>query len=144
MVYRIYVEKKAGFAHEASALKGDSDSNDSRVKARSMTWKQRGLLAAGCIIAVIAVGFILKYFDDPQPFKDSTTTVLSIVAQALMAWAFMEQWALWIITNVVSVAMWGICASRGDAHAGVMVLMWVFYLMNSLNGFRVWRRLAQE
>lgn len=128
----------------ASTLKGDSDSNDSRVKARSMTWKQRALLAAGCIITVIAVGFILKYFDDPQPFKDSTTTVLSIVAQALMAWAFMEQWALWIITNVVSVAMWGICASRGDAHAGVMVLMWVFYLMNSLNGFRVWRRLAQE
>ena len=128
----------------AAISKGNNADQDTIVKARSMTWRQRGLLAAGCTIAVIAVGFILEYFGDPQPFKDSTTTVLSIVAQALMACAFMEQWALWIITNVVSVVMWGICASRGDAHAGIMVLMWSFYLLNSLNGFRVWRRLAQE
>ena len=126
----------------ASISKGNVD--DQRVKARAMTWKQRCFLAVGCISAVVVVGFVLEYLGDPQPFKDSTTTVLSIVAQALMACAFMEQWILWIITNVVSVVMWCVCASRGDAHAGVMVLMWTFYLMNSLNGFRVWRRLAQE
>ena len=93
--------------------------------------------------AVIAVGFILKHFGDPQPFKDSTTTVLSIVAQALMALAFMEQWALWIITNIVSVVMWCICVARGEAHAAVMVIMWTFYLLNSINGFRVWLKLSR-
>ena len=55
-----------------------------QVKARRFNWKQRALLAAGCTAAVIAGGFVLEYFGDPQPFKDSTTTVLSIVAQALM------------------------------------------------------------
>jgi nicotinamide mononucleotide transporter len=84
----------------------------------------------------------LKHLGDPQPFKDSATTVLSIVAQALMALAFMEQWALWIITNVVSVVMWSICVARGEAHSGVMVIMWVFYLLNSLNGLRVWIRIS--
>ncbi len=114
-----------------------------QVRARRFTWKQRAVLAVGCTAAVIICGFILKYVGDPQPFKDSTTTVLSIVAQALMALAFMEQWALWIITNVVSVAMWCICVVRGEAHAGVMVIMWVFYLLNSINGFRVWLKLSK-
>ena len=114
-----------------------------QVKARRFTWHQRAILALGCAAGVIAVGYVLKHFGDPQPFKDSATTVLSIVAQALMALAFMEQWALWIITNVISVVMWCICVIRGEAHAAVMVIMWVFYLLNSLNGFRVWLKLSR-
>ena len=115
-----------------------------QVKARRFSWKQRALLFAGCAVAVVAGGFLLKYIGDPQPFKDSTTTVLSIIAQALMALAFMEQWVLWIITNIVSVVMWCVCVARGDAHAGVMVIMWVFYLMNSVNGLRVWLALSKK
>ena len=115
-----------------------------QVRARRFRWKQRAILAPGCIMAVMAGGFILKELGDPQPFKDSTTTVLSIVAQALMALAFMEQWALWIITNIVSVVMWSICVVRGEPHAGVMVIMWAFYLLNSINGFRVWLNLSRS
>ena len=115
-----------------------------QVRARRFSWRQRAVLAAGCLTAVVAGGFLLRYFGDPQPFKDSTTTVLSIVAQALMALAFMEQWVLWIITNVVSVVMWTICVTRGEAHAAVMVIMWSFYLLNSINGFRVWLRLSRQ
>ena len=125
---------------DAQRLTGDEDV---RVKARRLSWRQRTLLAIGCISAIVAVGFLLRNLGDPQPFKDSTTTVLSIVAQALMALAFMEQWCLWIITNIVSVAMWTICVLRGEAHAGVMVIMWVFYLLNSLNGLRVWAKLSR-
>ena len=114
-----------------------------QVKARRFGWTQRVLLALGCTAAVVAGGFLLRHLGDPQPFKDSTTTVLSIVAQALMALAFMEQWALWIITNVVSVVMWAVCVTRGEAHAAVMVIMWSFYLLNSINGLRVWIGLSR-
>ena len=127
------------------AAMSESESADDgvQVKARRLDWSQRVLLVLGCFAAVTAVGFLLKYLGDPQPFKDSATTVLSIVAQALMALAFMEQWALWIITNVISVIMWSVCVLRGEAHAGVMVIMWVFYLLNSINGFRVWLKLSK-
>ena len=100
----------------AAMSESEADGAGVQVKARRFSWRQRAVLAVGCAAAVIAGGFILRYFGDPQPFKDSTTTVLSIVAQALMALAFMEQWALWIITNVVSVVMWSICVARGEAH----------------------------
>ena len=128
----------------AAVSEAQAEGQGVQVKARRFTWNQRALLAIGCTAAVIAVGFILKHFGDPQPFKDSTTTVLSIIAQALMALAFMEQWALWIITNIVSVVMWCVCVARGEAHAAVMVIMWVFYLLNSINGLRVWLRLSRR
>ena len=127
----------------AAVSEAEADGKGVQVKARRFNWKQRTVLALSCAAAVVAMGFVLKEVGDPQPFKDSATTVLSIVAQALMALAFMEQWALWIITNVISVAMWSICVARGEAHAGVMVIMWVFYLLNSINGLRVWLKLSK-
>ena len=128
-----------------AAMSGkEADGGSVLVKARRLGWEHRLMLFFGCVAAVVVGGYILKCLGDPQPFKDSTTTVLSIVAQALMALAFMEQWILWIITNVVSVVMWCVCVARGDAHAGVMVIMWVFYLMNSINGLRVWTRLSRR
>ena len=127
----------------AMTNESESDSSATQVKARRFNVRQRFMLILGCSVAVIAGGYLLQYFGDPQPFKDSTTTVLSIVAQALMALAFMEQWFLWIITNVVSVVMWGVCVSRGEAHAAVMLIMWSFYLINSLNGLRVWLKLSR-
>lgn len=127
----------------AAMSEAESGGKSVQVQARRFDWGQRILLAMGCAAAVAAGGYLLKYLGDPQPFKDSATTVLSVVAQALMALAFMEQWALWIITNVISVIMWALCVSRGEAHAGVMVIMWSFYLLNSINGLRVWLKLSR-
>ena len=127
----------------AAVSEAEAGGKSVQVKARRFSWNQRIALALGCMAAVVAVGFVLQHFGDPQPFKDSTTTVLSIVAQALMALAFMEQWVLWIITNIVSVVMWVVCVTRGEAHAGVMVIMWSFYLLNSINGLRIWMRLSR-
>jgi len=132
----------AASSAEAERRSGGRD-GDVRVKARRMTWNRRIALSAGCAVLVVAGGFVLKALGDPQPFKDSATTVLSIIAQALMAMAFMEQWALWIVTNVISVVMWCICLARGESHAALMVIMWTFYLLNSVNGLRVWLKLSQ-
>ena len=127
----------------AAVSEAEAGSNGVQVNARRFSWKQRAVLFVGCSAAVVAGACALEYFGDPQPLKDSTTTVLSIVAQALMALAYMEQWILWIITNIVSVVMWCVCVARGEAHAAVMVIMWVFYLLNSINGLRVWLKLSE-
>lgn len=116
--------------------------SDVKVKARRLSLAQRAWIALGCAVMTVALGYVLKACGDGQPFKDSTTTVLSIVAQALMAMAFMEQWVLWIMTNVISVVMWILFAAKGAPHAAVMVIMWSFYLLNSINGLRVWLKLS--
>lgn len=127
-----------------ASISSDVSGHGTEVKARRLSLKQRVLLGLGSAAAILLVARILDMCGDGQPLKDSTTTVLSIIAQALMAMAFMEQWVLWILTNIVSVVMWVLFVIDGKPHAAVMVIMWSFYLLNSINGLRIWLRLSRE
>ena len=109
----------------ASTVRGE-DGQASIVHARRLTPGQLAVLVTVCAAGIVLGAFVLDKLGDPQPWKDSVTTVLSIIAQFLMALAFMEQWVLWIITNIVS------------------VIMWIFYLANSINGLRVWLKLSRS
>ncbi len=114
------------------------------VQCRFLSIQGRLITAAVSIVATLLVGYVLSEFTaDPQPYKDSFTTIFSIVAMFLMVKAYMEQWILWILTDIVSVIMWGWLWYNGTPHAAVVFLMWVFYLANAINGAVVWSRSAR-
>ncbi len=115
------------------------------VESRRMKNAHRSLLFAFSFAATIITGYLLSRFTaDPMPYKDAATTVLSIIAMFLMVRAYMEQWFLWIITNIISIVIWTLLSFEGENSAGFMVIMWVFYLLNSINGYAVWRRSSKE
>lgn len=120
-----------------------SQGKSETIKARRLTWKQRAILLLISVLLIAIVSYVLNYFNDAQPVKDATIAVLSIIAQALMAMAFLEQWALWIVVNMVTVVMWVVSAINCEPNAVLMVAMWVFYLINSINGLRVWLKLSR-
>lgn len=113
------------------------------VESRRLSWKMRTLIAAGIAVVSVALAFVLKHFGAEQPWIDSFTTVLCIAAQALMTFAFVEQWWLWIVFNVFTVIMWSVFAAEGTEHSVPTLIMYVFYLMNSVNGLVNWRRLER-
>ncbi len=123
--------------------KRESD-NSVTVVALRMSQVQRLYLSLFTLVAVAVVALILKYFGDPQPVKDSATTVLSIIAMFLMVKRYTEQWVLWIAVNIISVVMWSIAFTRGESHSVLMVIMWIFYLMNSVNGLINWMTLSRN
>ena len=127
-----------------TSVQSGEDGQASIVHARRLTPGQLAVLVTVCAAGIVLGAFVLDKLGDPQPWKDSVTTVLSIIAQFLMALAFMDQWALWIITNIVSVIMWSVCVANGDPHSELMVIMWIFYLANSINGLRVWLKLSRS
>lgn len=63
---------------------------------------------------------------------DSASTTFSLIANVLMVLRYCEQWILWIIVDVITVAMWAIA---GD---WIMTTMWAVYLLNACYGFAVW------
>ena len=69
---------------------------------------------------------------------DSSSTVLSIFANALMMLRYREQWLMWIIIDIVTVVMWVLV---GDF---IMVTMWSVYLINAFYGFYNWSKIAKE
>ncbi len=120
------------------------------VKARRLTWKWRAILLLASLVLIAILAYVLTVVpnllggaENPQPIQDATITVFSIFAQALMAMAFLEQWVLWIIVNALSVVTWSILAFQGEPNAVLMALMWSFYLINSINGLRVWFKLSR-
>ena len=71
------------------------------------------------------------------------TTIVSIIAMLLMVNAYMEQWILWILVNLVSVFIWLQFTIAHEPHAALMLIMWLFYTANSINGYRVWLKLSK-
>lgn len=75
---------------------------------------------------------------DAYPFWDSCMMVLSIAAMVLMTRKYVENWLLWVIINVISVAIF--------ALQGVyaMALEYLILTFIALNGSRMWMNSARE
>ncbi|HCV15760.1 MAG TPA: nicotinamide riboside transporter PnuC, partial [Rikenellaceae bacterium] len=127
-----------------SWIKRREEAESVTVVARRMVTRERVYLALTSILLTALVAWILYLFNDPQPVKDSATSVLSVIAMFLMVRRFMEQWTLWVAVNIISIVMWSIALIKGESHSALMVIMWVFYLANSINGWVTWVRLSKN
>lgn len=118
--------------------------NGGVVEARTMNAKQLLTTLTLCAMVIIGYAQILTALGGNSVYLDSTSTILSVVAQILMFMMFAEQWVLWIIVNIVSIGLWVGPAMTGDASAVTMVLMWSGYLINSVYGYWNWKRMAKD
>lgn len=125
------------------------------VRARRLTRRQR-LRVVLAVLGGLAVSYAVLYFVDVQRgigevnrskvFLDAAVFTLNIVGQVLMSLAFMEQWVVWNLVNVFSILLWGhtMLASDSSSYTVVMFIKYCFYLLNSLNGLRIWLRLSRD
>lgn len=127
-----------------SWMKGRGARGGVTILAKRMTKVERVILLAISTIALLIIAYLLDLAGDPQPLKDSATTVLSVIAMFLMVRRYMEQWVLWVVVNIISVIMWSVALSRGESHSALMVIMWLFYLANSINGWYTWLKLSKS
>ncbi len=76
-----------------------------------VSWATRSMYLVTIIFAVLAtalLGFTLhKLTDASLPYVDSFLAVLSMAAQWMMAKKYIENWILWTIVNIGSIAMYG-------------------------------------
>lgn len=113
------------------------------VEVRSLSWKHRGIVVVGTVVAIGGYALFLKFLGGNLPWFDATSTVLSVIAMVLLVIRTSEQWFLWMAVNIVSIYMWTtrfITESVGIA----MVVMWSAYLVNSCYGYYNWRRMEQS
>lgn len=75
---------------------------------------------------------------DAFPFWDSSMMVLSIAAMVLMTRKYVENWLLWVIINVISVAIF----TLQGVYA--MALEYLILTFIALNGSRMWMNSARE
>lgn len=110
-----------------------------QVVMRRLTPLRFALVAAGCVASAFTLGFGLSLIPGQNtPYIDATTNVLSIVATILMVRRFREQWLLYIVLNIFTIAMWSIRTINGSPDGVMMIVMWSAYLVNAAYGFFVW------
>ncbi|MGN0202182.1 MAG: nicotinamide riboside transporter PnuC [Candidatus Cryptobacteroides sp.] len=130
----------------------------SKVRARRLDSRQRLILVIGIAALTAALYGILfgvdslaaggkgaQILDRKKIFLDSLVMSLNIAGQVLLSFAFVEQWYVWIFVNVSSIVLWSnaIVNGSGSGNAPVMLFKYVFYLLNSLNGLRIWLKLSR-
>ena len=112
------------------------------VKVIYMSNFQRIIWLIITIMATILYGFVLKRLGGNLPFIDSSSTVMSVIAMILMIFAFVEQWILWILVDIVTIIMWYVAMQKGGNDIAVLI-MWVAYLINAIYGLINWIKLAR-
>ena len=124
-----------------------------KVRARRLDGKKWLLVLAVFFVGLVAAYFILCALDKTEAagvvrtlvLMDALSMMCNILGQWLLSTAYMEQWILWIGVNIASVVMWTLTlkASPDSSFALVYVVKYSFYLLNSLNGLRVWIGLSR-
>lgn len=109
-----------------------------QVKGKRLKPLYAVIMLVATAIAIILYRILLIQLGGNSAWLDSTSTVISIAANALMVMRYREQWLLWIIVDAVTVVMW---LRTGD---NIMTAMWAVYLINAIYGYINWSKLSKK
>ena len=114
---------------------------DDGIHIRRMNVKTAvaGLLSAGVLTFALSRGMdhlhacgILK--ENPMSLLDASIAAVSAVATWWLVRSYLEQWWLWIASNLLSIVL---CAMFGMWW---MMLLYVAYVVSSVIGLRYWKK----
>ncbi|HDL5699544.1 TPA: nicotinamide riboside transporter PnuC [Mannheimia haemolytica] len=114
------------------------------VIAKALTAKQWVIVAISTLIGTFLYIELLKYLGSALAVLDGATVVISIVAQILMVLRYREQWALWIIVNIMTIALWTAMYFQNGETSLPLLVMYVMYLCNSIYGYYNWIKLHRN
>lgn len=86
------------------------------------------------IVALIATMVTTTLIGGQLPILDATIFATSMLAQFLLDNKKLENWAVWVIVNIVSIITFTM------AGLPFVVIQYVFFLMNTVYGWHQWKR----
>lgn len=129
---------------------GDNRDEDLNAIGRKMSWKQRLIALGAAVVLFVFFYYEIEWFSElvlgeywfsdkflPHLF-DAITNSLTVVAQTLVTYRYIEQWPIWIVVNILQISLYA-----GLAGLGIEVnvlCMWIFFLFTSIKGTIEWRQ----
>ena len=109
-----------------------------KTRTRRLSYKQDVLVFGIVAVSGIVYYHILDALGGTVPLLDAYTVALGIIAVALSAFRFREQYILWLITDIVAVAMYI------EFFDPVYLTKKTIYLIMAFVGLSTWWRLNRE
>jgi nicotinamide mononucleotide transporter len=113
-----------------------NEDGTTQVKANKFKlwqWLLTAMVAAG--IAFVFGAFGKYVLGSTLPYLDAMTVALAVIAQLLMVCRYREQWACWILIDVISLVMF---IALGNWS---MVAMYIAWTINAFYGWYNWTKL---
>ena len=108
---------------------------DETVPVGWLGWPARAVWLLATAVVSLALGAALsRWTDAALPMADSAVTGMSIAAQLLLSFRRIENWVLWIVIDIVSIALY----LNRDLH--LLAVLYVAFLALSVVGLREWTR----
>ncbi len=101
-----------------------------RLSRKGVIWT----IALSALLWPVSGYFLKTYTDTDVPWWDAFPTALSVVGQYLLGRKYIENWLMWIVVNVASVALF--------AYKGLWltVILYTLFIALSVAGWRAWQR----
>ena len=116
---------------------------DEDIEIKRLSVKGWAIVVASVVVGAYAYMHVLMALDAQQVRIDSVAVVMSVAAQILLTLRYAEQWVLWILVNVLSIALWVVTLSQSGGSDYSMPVMWTAFLINSIYGWINWLKLQQ-
>lgn len=112
--------------------------NDDGAKVESKKLSKHGIVLSVfvLIVSTIILALVLKGTSDPLPWFDSITTTAPFIAQIFLMLGYRDQWAYWIIEDILSFVMFVILGNW------IMVAQYLFWTVNCVYGWYKWSKNA--
>lgn len=112
-----------------------NDDGTQDVKTRKFTAIEWILSIAATLVMTWGFGFVLQRMGAAQAYTDAATNVMALFAQVMMVKRYREQWAWWIVIDLLCIKMWWVAGNWS------MVAMYIAWTANCLYGWRNWTKL---
>jgi len=100
-----------------------------RLSRKGWTWT-----VAGIVAGTAALGTAMHRLTDAAlPYPDAFTTMLSIFAQFLLTRKILDNWTLWIVADIIYVAIYSMKSLYWTAG------LYVVFLVLCIQGYREWK-----
>lgn len=108
-----------------------------RLSVARASVAQRALIGIAVAAATVALHALLRrYTDSTVPWRDALTTALAVAAQYLLSRKLLECWIVWILADVIYIAL---ACSKG---LYVAAALYAVFLLMCIAGFTRWQRVA--
>lgn len=115
-------------------LKGGKNSETGSLVITGVSARLAWKLLFVLLLIFFTIWFVLsKYTDSPVPGWDAFTTALSVIATWMLARKIIEHWILWVIVDIVSMALY--------IYKGLFptAILFGVYTVMAVIGYRKWK-----
>lgn len=113
------------------------------VPVKKLSKKQIAIIIPLSLITMIVYYLFLQSINAKQAMLDSSLVVLSIIAQLLLTFRYVEQWLIWIVINSLTIVLWIIALSTNDGNDYAILVMQIAFLINSIFGYFNWLKISK-